>query len=50
MDKWLCICIVGVLACMFSPIVISEHSKNVCKIEAIRAGMNADDILKLCLR
>lgn len=50
MDKWLCMCIVGLVACMFTPIAISEHSKNECKIEAIRAGMPADDILKLCSR
>ena len=48
MDKWVAILLIGLVIGMFSPIMVSEHSKGQCKIEAIKAGMSADDILKLC--
>jgi hypothetical protein len=48
MDKWFYILMIALVAGMFSPVVVSEHSKSNCKIEAIKAGMPADDILKLC--
>lgn len=48
MDKWVAILLIAFVVGIFSPVVVSEHSKSVCKIEAIKAGMSADDILKLC--
>jgi hypothetical protein len=41
-------CIVGLVFGMFSPIIVAEHGKKECRIEAIKAQMPADDILKLC--
>jgi hypothetical protein len=48
MDKWVAILLMVLVAGMFSPIVVTETTKNSCKIEAIKAGMPADEILKLC--
>jgi hypothetical protein len=48
MDKWVAILLVVFIVGMFSPVVVSENAKSTCKIEAIKAGMSADDILKLC--
>ena len=48
MDKWLTIFLMVLVVGMFSPVIVSEHTKGECKIEAIKAGMPADDILKLC--
>lgn len=48
MDKWATIFLIVLVVGMFSPVVVNEHSKSVCKVEAIKAGMSADDILKLC--
>ena len=48
MDKWFAI-LVGVIAiAMFSPIVISEHGKTQCRIEAIKAGVESDKINTAC--
>ena len=48
MDKWVAICVVGVIVGMFSPLIFMERGKSECRVEAIKAGMPADDILKLC--
>lgn len=48
MDRWIAILLMVTCVCMFSPIVVMENSKSTCKTEAIKAGMSADDILKLC--
>ena len=48
MDKWVAILLIGLVIGMFSPIMVSEYNKGQCKIEAIKAQMPADDILKLC--
>jgi len=48
MDKWVAILLIGLVVGMFSPIIVSEHTKGECKIEAIKAGMPADEIIKLC--
>lgn len=48
MDKWMCILLIGLVVGMFSPVIVSEHTKGQCKIEAIKAGMPADEIIKLC--
>ena len=50
MDKWISICVVGVVLSMFSPLMVMEYSKKECRIEAIKAGMSADDIIKLCAK
>jgi hypothetical protein len=48
MDKWVAILLMVLCAALFSPMVVIENTRNTCKIEAIKAGMSADDILKLC--
>lgn len=48
MDKWVAILLMVLVVGMFSPMVVMETTKSTCKIEAIKAGMSADDILKLC--
>lgn len=48
MDKWVAMLFMALVVGMFSPVVVSEYSKSTCKVEAIKAGMSADDILKLC--
>jgi len=48
MDKWVAICVVGVIVGMFSPLIFMERGKSECRIEAIKAQMPADDIIKLC--
>ena len=50
MDKWISICVVGVVLSMFSPLMVMEYSKKECRIEAIKAHMPADDIIKLCAK
>ncbi len=48
MDKWIAICAVGVTAAMFAPLGITEYSKSQCRIEAIKAGVEADKINMAC--
>lgn len=48
MDKWVAILLMFLVVGMFSPMVVMENAKSTCKTEAIKAGMSADDILKLC--
>ena len=48
MDKWLAIVIIGVAVGMVSPVFVMEHGKKECRIEAIKAHMPADEIIKLC--
>lgn len=48
MDKWIVILVVGIAAVMFSPLGIVEYSKYQCRIEAIKAGVNADKINTAC--
>lgn len=48
MDKWMCILLVGIVFGMFSPVVMMEYGKKECRIEAIKAQMPADEIIKLC--
>ena len=47
-NKWLAICLIGVIAAMFSPLVMMEYGKKECRIEAIKAHMPAEDIAKIC--
>ena len=46
--KWIAILCIGLAVAMFSPIIFMERGKSECRIEAIKAGMSADDIVKLC--
>lgn len=48
MDKWMSICLIFVVFGMFSPLIVTEQGKKECRIEAIKAHMPADDIIKLC--
>jgi hypothetical protein len=48
MDKWVAIMIIGVVAGMFTPLAIMEHGKTQCRIEAIKAGVEADKINLAC--
>ena len=48
MDRWVAILLICLVCGMFSPIIVSEYTNGQCKTEAIKAGMPADDILKLC--
>ncbi len=48
MDKWWTILFIAFIVGMFSPVIVSESAKSTCKVEAIKAGMSADDIIKLC--
>lgn len=47
-DKWIVACILGFATAMFAPLGIIEYSKANCRIEAIKASVPADDILKVC--
>jgi hypothetical protein len=46
--KWLAIMWVGIVAAMFTPLAVSEHGKSQCRIEAIKAGVEADKINTAC--
>ena len=48
MDKWFVLLLIAIVFGMFSPVIVSEHNKGQCRTEAIKAGMSADEILKLC--
>ena len=48
MDKWIAICVIGVIGGMFAPLGVMEYSKYQCRIEAIKAGVEADKINTAC--
>ncbi len=48
MDKWATILIVSICFLMFAPLGCREHNKHQCRIEAIKAGVEADKINKAC--
>jgi hypothetical protein len=48
MDKWMSICLICFVFGMFSPVIFMERGKTECRVEAIKAQMSADDIIKLC--
>lgn len=48
MDKWMSICIIAVMGLLFGPIGCSEYQKYQCRIEAIKAGIDADKIGQAC--
>lgn len=47
-DKWIVGMFMGFILLMFSPLVIMEHGNNQCRIEAIKAGVEADKIKTAC--
>ena len=47
-DKWIVILIFGVVFILFAPISCMEHQKANCRIEAIKAGVEADKINTAC--
>lgn len=46
--KWMAILCVGIAVAMFAPLAIMEYGKSNCRIEAIRAGIDADKIKTAC--
>ena len=48
LDKWTAIFLMILCGAMFSPIVVSEYNQSQCRIEAIKAGVNADKINQAC--
>ena len=46
--KWMVILGISVLTIMFSPIMVGEYQKSQCRIEAIKAGVEADKINLAC--
>ena len=48
MDKWTAIFLVGFCVAMFTPLGIMEYNKSQCRIEAIKAGVEADKINTAC--
>jgi len=46
--KWIAILAVGVATAMFAPLAIMENGKSQCRIEAIKAGVEADKINMAC--
>jgi hypothetical protein len=48
MDKWIAICTIGIMGALFSPVIITEHGKYQCRIEAIKAGVEADKVSTAC--
>ena len=48
MDKWTTIMLVAFCVAMFSPVAIHEYTVSQCRIEAIKAGVEADKINTAC--
>jgi hypothetical protein len=48
MDKWVAIMIIGITVAMFGPLGCMEMQKSNCRIEAIKAGVEADKINTAC--
>ena len=48
MDKWSTIFLMVLVAGLFSPIIVSEYQTSQCRIEAIKAGVEADKIKTAC--
>lgn len=47
-DKWIVGMFMGFIVLMFAPLVIMEYGSNQCRIEAIKAGVEADKIKTAC--
>ena len=46
--KWMVILGISVMTILFSPVIVGEYQKSQCRIEAIRAGVEADKINTAC--
>ena len=47
-DRWIVILIFGICVIMFAPLFLMESQKGQCRIEAIKAGIEADKINAAC--
>jgi hypothetical protein len=47
-EKWWAITSICFLVGVFSPLAIKEYSQSQCRIEAIKAGVEADKINTAC--
>jgi hypothetical protein len=47
-NKWIAIACIGIMGMLFSPVIVMEYSKYQCRIEAIKAGVEADKINMAC--
>ena len=47
-DGWIATLVIAFVLAMFSPLLITEHGHNQCRIEAIKAGIEADKINTAC--
>ena len=47
-DRGWAILILVFMTLLFSPVIIGEYSKSQCRIEAIKAGVEADKINQAC--
>lgn len=47
-DKWIAMIIICCVVGMFAPLGIMEYSKYQCRIEAIKASVEADKINTAC--
>lgn len=47
-DRWIVFLVLGICFLMFAPLGCMEHNKAQCRIEAIKAGVEADKIDKAC--
>jgi len=47
-DKWIVILIASICVAMFAPLGIMTYGENQCRIEAIKAGVEADKIKLAC--
>ena len=47
-DRGWAILILVFMTLMFSPVLMGEYSKGQCRIEAIKAGVEADKINQAC--
>ena len=48
MDKWASIMIAVVFTAMFTPLAVEKYGESQCRIEAIKAGVEADKINQAC--
>lgn len=48
MDKWLSICIIGVVVGMFAPLAVSEYTKSQCRVAYAQSNRTAQEIAEVC--
>ena len=47
-DKFIVILGISIMAILFMPVIVGEYQKSQCRIEAIKAGVEADKINTAC--